>query len=60
MITGYVRSVKQLLLPIRTRQNRLTIGNQRNHFLNKFQIKQTDQTNLWYEFNLDITCQSNT
>jgi hypothetical protein len=37
MITGYVRSVTELLLPIRSRQNRLTIGNQRNHFLNQFQ-----------------------
>jgi hypothetical protein len=26
MITGYVRFVKQLLLPIQSRQNRLTVG----------------------------------
>ena len=38
MITEYVRSVTQILLQIRSRHNRLTIGNQRNHFLNQFQI----------------------
>jgi hypothetical protein len=45
-----MQHVKQLLLPIRRGQNRLTIGNQRNHFLNQFQtdynqFSQTFHTN---------------
>ena len=45
--------VKQILLPIQRGHNRLTIGNQQNHFLNQFQSTQTiiDQTNISYSFN---------
>jgi hypothetical protein len=54
-----MQSVKRFLLPIQSRQRRFDHSKPMKSFLNQSQTKQTDQTNLWYELDIDITCQSN-